>query len=138
MGCDLCVYVPAKEDHDCAMSYSTFDNIRVCIAALYLREKGYDIESAMFSVLQYGKICDLLREQYEKYIEGDEFAGYLLDWFKHSDCDGSYWWIECENIAKVLTYYVDKMPDTYYKGFVEALIDTFTYAAHVEGVVEVC
>lgn len=138
MGCDLCVYVPAKEDHDCAMSYSTFDAIRVYIAGLYLREKGYDIESDMFSVLSYGKVYDLLREQYEKYIEGDEFAGILLNWFKHSDCEGSYWWDECENIAKVLTYYVDKISDEYFKGFVEALIDTFTYAAHVEGVVEVC
>ena len=139
MGCDLCVYVPAKEDHDCAMSYSTFDTIRVFVAADYLNEKGVEIDPESVGIGTYNRIVAQLKEYRDK---GDSHARILCDWLNHSDCEGSYWPNECEDIVTALTHYLErfegKWEDNWFKDRIECLIDTFKYAAENDGIVEVC
>lgn len=139
MGCDLCVYVPPKEDHDSAMSYSTFDGIRVYIAALYLQEHKEDIDPYEVGIFKSTYLQGLLKKHMDKYESGISFARVLYDWLDHSDCDGEYWEDECGDLAIVLEHYLPKIPeDVYYKGFVENLIKTFKYAAENKGIVVVC
>lgn len=139
MGCDLCVFVPAQEDHDSAMSYSTFDGLRAYIASLYLQEHKEDIEPNMVGIFNYSHLQDLLKKYMNEYESGISFARVLYEWLNHSDCDGEYWYDECKDIAIVLEHYLPKFSeDVYYKGFVESLIETFKYAAENKGIVVVC
>lgn len=139
MGCDLCVYVPAKEDHDCGMSYSTFNAVRLFVCVNYLNELGYDLDPESVGLGTYGKIQGMLKIQAEK-KDGGEFAWTLYNWMNHCDCEGWYDMDECEDLAKALTHCLDrsgKEMGEWMSERIEALRDTFKYAAENDGVVMV-
>ena len=144
MGCDLCVYVPDNGEHDCAMAYSSFNRVRDKIVFAYLELMGKGDEVKVNDGEAFTMMVGVTPEStFEKVSEAlyklnTEEADSLKVLWEHSDCDGTYWWEDCENIAsairKVLPLLKQEEVDT---GQIEALLETFSRAVEVEGFVEV-
>lgn len=144
MGCDLCVYVPDNGEHDCAMAYSSFNRVRDNIVFAYLELMGKGDEVKVNDGEAFTMMVGVTPEStFEKVSEAlyklnTEEADSLKVLWEHSDCDGTYWWEDCENIAsairKVLPLLKQEEVDT---GQIEALLETFSRAVEVEGFVEV-
>ena len=104
MGCDFCVYVPATEDKDCGMAYSTFGRVRTSIIALYLEKMGkvVDLSDGEDFNLMMNVVSQSLVDKVSKALDElkTEEADAMKVLWEHSDCDGSYWTEDCENIAK--------------------------------------
>lgn len=144
MGCDLCVYVPDNGEHDCAMAYSSFNRVRNNIVFAYLELMGKGDEVKVNDGEAFTMMVGVTPEStFEKVSEAlyklnTAEAESLKVFWEHSDCDGSYWWEDCENIAsairKVLPLLKQEEIDT---GQIEALLETFSRAVECEGFVEV-
>ena len=143
MGCDFCVYVPATEDKDCGMAYSTFGRVRTSIIALYLEKMGkvVDLSDGEDFNLMMNVVSQSLVDKVSKALDElkTEEADAMKVLWEHSDCDGSYWTEDCENIAKGIKKILpmfDKDDDD--KDWAKSLMEMFEYAGRNEGIVEVC
>ena len=144
MGCDLCVYVPDNGRHDCAMSYSSFNRVRnnIVFAYLELMGKGDEVkvnDGEAFTMMvgvtpesTFKKVSEALDK-----LNTAEAESLKVLW-EHSDCDGSYWWEDCENIASAIR---KVLPLLKQEGIstaqIEGLLETFSRAVECEGFVEV-
>ena len=145
MGCDLCVYLPDDGDKDCGMSYSTFDRVRTSIVMLYLKKKGLDDQVVITENSALANIFGVMpKPSYESVSKilgsiGTDEGDSMKFFWEHSDCDGSYWYEDCLNIANVIKSILPMFDEEDFdKGYAEALERTFRYAGEMEGIVEVC